>query len=80
MNYPSFVVEGWKTFLIIAAAIAFCAVINLWFFNIVPWFELLTGIFNVVYFFFFPVTFRVLAPRDRVSFVMEKSVYSGWDN
>lgn len=80
MNSPSFVVTGWKTFLIIAAEIVFCAVINMWFFRFVPWFELLTGIINVVYFFIFLVTLWVLAPRNPIEFVLEKAVFSGWDN
>lgn len=80
MNSPSFVVTGWKTFLIIAAEIIFCAVINMWFFRLVPWFELLTGILNVVYFFIYLVTLWVMAPKNPVGFVMEKAVFSGWDN
>lgn len=80
IQYPSFEVTGWKTFLIIAAVLLFCYVVNVWFFQLVPWFEVLAGIVNIVFFFVFLVTIWLLAPRNPASFLMTKSVYSGWDN
>lgn len=80
MNSPSYVVTGWKTFLIIAAQVVFITILNLWFFWVIPWFELLTGVLNVTLFFVTIITLWVMAPRNSASFLMEKSVYSGWDN
>lgn len=80
MNSPSYIITGWKTFLIFAANIAVCAVANIWFFWVVPWFEVLVGVLNVVFFFVFIVTMWVMSPRNSADFLMERSVLSGWDN
>lgn len=80
MHYPVFVVTGWKTFLIIAAEMLGCAFVNMWCFWLIPWFEIFTGVLNVIYFFIYLVTLWVMAPRNPASFVMERSVFSGWDN
>lgn len=80
MNFPSYTITGWKTFLILAANIIACAVVNLWLFWLVPWFEVLVGIVNVVFFVIFIVTLRVMSPRNSVDFLLERGVFSGWDN
>lgn len=80
INSPSYTVEGWRTFLIFAALMVFCVIMNVWLFRLVPWLEVLAGVLNVVLFIVIMVTLWVMAPRNPAGFLLEKSVSSGWDN
>lgn len=80
VNFPSYEVEGWKTFLIFLGQVCTLAAVNIWCWRLVPWFELLAGILNVVLFFIFIVALWVMAPRNDASFLMQKNVSSGWEN
>lgn len=80
INFPLYEVEGWKTVLIFIGLIAAFTIVNVWCFRLVPWFEVLTGVLNIVFFFVMLVTLWVMAPRNSPSFMLQRNVSSGWDN
>ncbi|ORY55242.1 uncharacterized protein BCR38DRAFT_462016 [Pseudomassariella vexata] len=80
INWPNIEWLGWHTTLLCLCSLAFCLVINLWFFPIVPWLELVVGIFNVCFFFIYLVALWVLSPRNSADFIMTRTNFSRWDN
>lgn len=76
----SFGSGGWHTTLINFAWVAFCAGVNMYAFPLVPWFELLSGILNIILFFLFLVVLWVMSPRNSTNIVFESSISSGWDS
>lgn len=80
MNFPSYNITGWRTFLLFVAVIITCVIINVWFFRLVPWFEVLVGVMQVIFFFIVVVSLWVMAPRNPPSFLLKESILSGWDN
>lgn len=80
LAHPEYVTGGWHTALIMIAMLVFCAVINMYAFWLVPWFELLTGFLNVSMVVIIFVVLWAMAPRNSVDIFMQTNVSSGWDN
>lgn len=80
LNYPEFVTGGWHTTVIFLANLAFCLVINVFAFRVVPWFEFLAGILNICLFLIFIVVLGVMSPRNSADIFWETNVSSGWEN
>lgn len=80
LAHPEYVTGGWHTALIMIAMLVFCAVINMYAFWLVPWFELLTGFLNVSMVIIIFVVLWAMAPRNSVGIFMQTNVSSGWDN
>lgn len=80
LAHPEFEIGGWRTALIMIAMVVFCAVINMYAFWLVPWFELLTGFLNVATVLVIFVVLWAMAPRNSVDILMQTNVSSGWDN
>ena len=80
LAHPEYVTGGWHTALIMIAMLIFCAVINMYVFWLVPWFELLTGLLNVCMVAIMFVVLWVKAPRNSADIFMQTNVSSGWDN
>lgn len=80
LAHPEYVTGGWHTALIMIAMLVFCAVINMYAFWLVPWFELLTGFLNVSMVIIIFVVLWAMAPRNSVDIFMQTNVSSGWDN
>lgn len=78
--HPDYVPGGWHTTLIILAMLLFCAIVNMYAFRIVPWFELLSGILNVCLFLVFLVVLWVMSPRNSPDVFLIKNISTGWDN
>lgn len=80
LAHPRFETGGWRTALIMIAMVVFCAVINMYAFWLVPWFELLTGFLNVATVLVIFVVLWAMAPRNSIDVFMQTNVSSGWDN
>ncbi|KAH7040596.1 amino acid/polyamine transporter I [Microdochium trichocladiopsis] len=80
INSPDYVPGGWHTTLIFLATMAFLTVLNLWVFEVVPWFELVSGVLNLVFFVITFVALWVMAPRNSPEFFLSRTKYSTWDN
>lgn len=80
LNYPDYEVVGWRTTLINLASLAVLTLVNLYAFRIVPWFELLSGIINVVLFVVMIIVFLVMAPKNGAEIFSTTNVESGWDS
>lgn len=80
LAYPEFSSGGWHTTVINFATVGFCAVVNLYAFWLVPWFELLTGILNICLFVIFVVVLWVMSPRNSTEIFFQKNISTGWDN
>lgn len=80
LNYPDYEVTGWKTTLINLASLTVLTLVNLYAFRIVPWFELLSGVINVLLFLVFIIVFLVMAPKNSGDIVVTPNMSSGWDN
>ncbi|KAI1845585.1 hypothetical protein JX266_008196 [Neoarthrinium moseri] len=80
LNYPGYEVVGWRTTLISLASLMVIALVNLYAFRIVPWFELLSGIVNICIFLVFIIVFLVMAPKNSGEIITTSNVSSGWDN
>lgn len=80
LAHPGYETGGWHTALIMIAMLVFCAVINMYAFWLVPWFELLTGVLNVCMVTIIFVVLWAMAPRNSVDIFMQTNVSSGWDN
>lgn len=71
---------GWHSTVFNFAWVAFCADINIYAFPVVPWFELFSGILNIVLFFLFLVVLWVMSPRSSTNVFFETNMSSGWEN
>lgn len=80
LNYPDYEVVGWKTTLISLASLTALTLVNLYAFRIVPWFELLSGVINIILFVVFIVVFLVMAPKNGGDIIATSNMSSGWDN
>jgi amino acid transporter len=80
LAHPEFETGGWRTTLIMITMVVFCAVINMYAFWLVPWFELLTGFLNVAIVLVIFVVLWAMAPRNNVDIFVQTNVSSGWDN
>lgn len=80
INFTDYVAGGWHTTVIVMAMLAFCTILNCWFFELVPWIELSAGILNVVFFLIFFVALWVMSPRNPGSFILTRTTFSGWEN
>ncbi|KAE8153503.1 amino acid permease [Aspergillus avenaceus] len=80
-NYPEYEPERWHLTLIMFAMLIVESLMNMYAFWLIPWIELLAGVFHVVMFIIFLVTFVALAPRHtaRQVFLTTQSA-SGWNN
>ncbi|KAH7040332.1 amino acid/polyamine transporter I [Microdochium trichocladiopsis] len=79
INFPDYESGGWRTTLIVLCLLLFLTVVNVWFFRIVPWFELLAGIANICFFFIVLVTLWIMSPRNDPEFILTTN-FSGWEN
>ncbi|KAH7040331.1 amino acid permease [Microdochium trichocladiopsis] len=79
-NYPEYENGGWRTTLIVMGLLLFLTVINIWFFRIVPWVELVAGIVNVCFFFITLITLWIMSPRNSPSFILTTTKFSGWES
>ncbi|KXJ88201.1 amino acid permease [Microdochium bolleyi] len=77
---PEYETTGWRTTLFVVFTLFLFTIINVWFFRIVPWFEMISGIFNVCFFFITLASLWALSPRNGPEFFLTKSNNSGWDN
>lgn len=80
ISYPDYTPGGWHTTVIVMAMLAVCTILNCWFFSLVPWIELGSGILNIVFFLITLVSFWVMAPRNPPEFILTRTKYSGWDS
>ncbi|KAK7911125.1 GABA permease [Apiospora marii] len=80
LNYPDYVVEGWRTTLISLATLAVITLVNLFAFRAVPWFDLFSGVLNILLFVAFMIIFLVMAPKNSGDIFRQTNVASGWDN
>lgn len=80
LAHEDYVPGGWHTTLIILAMLAFCALVNIYAFWIVPWFELLSGILNVCLFLVFLVVLWVMSPRNSPDVFLITNISTGWDS
>lgn len=80
LAHPDYAPGGWHTALIMIAMVLFCAVVNMYAFWLVPWFELLTGFLNISMVVIMFVVLWVMAPRNSVDVFLQTNVSSGWDN
>lgn len=71
---------GWHTTLFNLAWVSVCAGVNIYAFPLVPWFELLSGVLNMILFILTFVVLWVMSPRNSSSVFLESSVTSGWDS
>ncbi|KAK8856695.1 amino acid permease [Apiospora arundinis] len=80
LNYPDYVVEGWRTTLISLGTLAVITLINLYAFRVVPWFDLFSGVLNILLFVAFMIIFLVMAPKNGGEIFTQTNVSSGWTN
>ncbi|KAM0814827.1 putative Amino acid/polyamine transporter I [Seiridium cardinale] len=80
LAHPDYAPGGWHTTLIILAMLWFCALVNMFAFRIVPWFELISGILNICLFVVFLVILWVMSPRNSIDVFLTTNVSTGWDN
>lgn len=80
LAHPDYVSGGWHTTLIVLSTLAFCAIINIYAFRAVPWFELISGILNICLFLIFLVVLWVMSPRNSPDVFLITNVSSGWDS
>lgn len=80
LNYPGYVVEGWRTTLISLATLAVITLVNLFAFRAVPWFDLFSGVLNILLFVAFMIIFLVMAPKNGGDIFRQTNVASGWEN
>ncbi|KAJ0107334.1 hypothetical protein J7T55_015800 [Diaporthe amygdali] len=80
LAHPEYKTGGWHTALIMIATVAFCAIINMYAFWLVPWFELLTGFLNVCMVTALFIVLWAMAPRNSADIFMQTNVSSGWGN
>ncbi|KAK8034226.1 hypothetical protein PG993_009221 [Apiospora rasikravindrae] len=80
LNYPDYVVEGWRTTLISLGTLAVITLINLFAFRAVPWFDLFSGVLNILLFVAFMIIFLVMAPKNSGDIFRQTNVSSGWES
>ncbi|KAK8041038.1 hypothetical protein PG994_014045 [Apiospora phragmitis] len=80
LNYPDYVVEGWRTTLISLCTLAAITLVNLYAFRAVPWFDLFSGVLNILLFVAFMIIFLVMAPKNSGDIFTQTSVSSGWQS
>lgn len=80
LAHPEYVPGGWHTALLMIVMLVFCAVVNMYAFWLVPWFELLTGFLNVCMVVIIFVVLWAMAPRNNADIFMQTNVSSGWGN
>lgn len=80
INFPDYIPGGWHTTLIFLAMLAFLTVLNLWFFQVVPWFELGSGVLNIAFFIVTLISLWVMAPRNPPEFLLSRAKFSSWDS
>lgn len=78
ITYPAWKSSGWQTTLMMFAYIFLVTIINLWAFRVVPWFELLAGILNIILFITVLILPWVVAPRNSVNIFLVESFAGGW--
>lgn len=75
----SYVPGGWHTALVMIGTVVACALVNMYAFRLVPWFELLAGVLNVVLVVVVFVVVWALAPaRNSPAILLEMNVSTGW--
>lgn len=77
---PGYKTTGWRTTLLVVFTLVLFTVINVWFFRIVPWFEMISSILNICFFFITIASLWALSPRNGAEFFLITSNNSGWDN
>lgn len=80
LNFPEYQNGGWRTTLLVIGLLFSLTVVNIWFFRIVPWFELVAGIVNICFFFITLASLWIMSPRNDSSFILTTTKFSGWDN
>ncbi|KAL9615985.1 MAG: hypothetical protein Q9160_009093 [Pyrenula sp. 1 TL-2023] len=85
LNNPSQSFEQWQSFVMMMSVLAVCFIINVYFFWIVPWFELFSGIFHIVMFFVYIfVLIGMTEQKHTADFVffsrVDSKTTSGWDS
>ncbi|KAH6661271.1 amino acid permease [Truncatella angustata] len=80
LNNPDYEVVGWRTTVITLSSLALLTLVNLYAFRIVPWFEMVAGVINVLLFLVFIIVFLVMAPKNSGDIFTMSNVSSGWDN
>lgn len=81
-NYPSYVPKAWHTTLIMWGLILVPTIFNLWFRKLLNVFELLGGIFHIIFFLGSIITLAVMARRSTTDYVFNTLTtgQSGWSN
>ncbi|KAF2173096.1 hypothetical protein M409DRAFT_17044 [Zasmidium cellare ATCC 36951] len=80
-NYPSYVLQGWHTVLVMYAYLLVLGGLNMYAFWLIPWVEVLAGLLHIVLWIVVATVLLTLAPRHTAEFVFfEKSNLSGWNN
>lgn len=79
LAHPSYVPGGWHTALLMIGTLVFCALVNMYAFRLVPWFELLTGILNVILVVAIFVAVWALSPRNSADILLQTNVSTGWE-
>lgn len=84
LNDPDMSFEPWQSFLMTMCILSVLYVVNVYFFWIVPWFELFSGIFHVVFFFvYMGVLLGFTKNKHSADFVffsrVDSSTTSGWE-
>lgn len=80
-SFPSYVVQGWHTILIMYAYIIVLGLVNSFMFWIVPYVEVFSGILHITLWIVFAAVLLTLAPKHTTEFVFfEKSNLSGWNS
>ncbi|KAF3011479.1 hypothetical protein E8E14_006118 [Neopestalotiopsis sp. 37M] len=80
LAHEDYVPGGWHTAVIFIGTLWFCALVNMYAFRLVPWFELLNGIMNGCLFVVFIVMLWVMAPRNSPDVFLITNISTGWDN
>lgn len=77
---PEYQLIGWHTTLITLGSLAFIALVNMYAFRLVPWFELLSGILNIALFLVTIIVLYAMSPRNSGGIFLETNISSGWES
>lgn len=77
---PGYAPGGWHTALVMVGTVVLCALVNMYAFRLVPWFELLTGVLNVVLVLVILVLVWAMAPRNSPDILLQTNVSTGWQD
>lgn len=76
-----FTVKGWHTVMVMYGLLVSQGLLNMYFFWLIPWVELVAGLLHLILFIVFGSVLITLAPRHSAEWVfLEKSNLSGWND